>query len=107
LKPAQLRPSAEQDLIDAARYYVRQGGVVLGARVFDAALAALKPIERMPSMGSARIGRLCGIPHLRSWSVKGFPLRWFYFEASDSLDVVRLLGERQDVEAILRGEQDN
>lgn len=27
---------------------------------------------------------------------------WFYFERTDHLDVVRLLGERQDIATILR-----
>jgi toxin ParE1/3/4 len=38
---------------------------------------------------------------LRTWRIKGFPLIWFYFERADHLDVVRLLGERQDVVALL------
>jgi len=29
-------------------------------------------------------------------------MRWPYFEASDHLDVVRLLGDRQDILAILK-----
>lgn len=87
--------------MDAARHYAKEGGVALGARVFDAALAALKPIQRMPAMGSPRLGLLCEIPGLRSWRVKGFPMQWLYFEAVDHLDVVRLLGDRQDIVAIL------
>lgn len=101
MKPARLRPRAEQDLIEAARYYAQEGGTALGARLFDAALAALKPIQRIPGMGSPRLGQLCDIPGLRSWGVEGFPLRWFYFERDDHLDVVRLLGDRQDIIAIL------
>jgi toxin ParE1/3/4 len=31
-------------------------------------------------------------------------LLWFYFERDDHLDVVRMLGERQDVAALLGGE---
>ena len=102
MKRARLRPRAEQDLVDAAKYYTQQGGKKLGAKLFDAALASLKPIERMPNMGSPRLGQLCDVPGLRSWSVQGFPVLWFYFEADDYLDVVRLLGERQDIAAILR-----
>lgn len=101
MKRARLRPRAEQDLIDAARYYANEGGAPLGGRAFDAALAALAPIERMPALGSTRLGQVCDIPGLRSWGVSGFPLRWFYFEREDHLDVVRLLGERQDIAAIL------
>jgi toxin ParE1/3/4 len=95
---------AEQDLVEAARYYAEEGGAALGARVFDAAVSALDPIQRMAGMGSLRLGELCEIPGLRSWGVKGFPLRWFYFERDDHLDFVRLLGERQDIAAILHGE---
>ena len=43
----------------------------------------------------------CGIKGLRSWRVSKFPMQWFYFEADNYLDVVRLLGDRQDIVAIL------
>jgi toxin ParE1/3/4 len=102
LKPAHLRPRAEADLIEAARYYAQDGGLSPGERMFDAAIAALEPIERMPSVGSARLGLLCDIPGLRCWRVAGFPMTWLYFEASDHLDVVRLVGDRQDILAILQ-----
>jgi toxin ParE1/3/4 len=80
---------------------VQAGGRALGERAFDAALAALAPIERMPGMGSARLGQLCEIPGLRSWAVSGFPLQWFCFEARAHLDVARLLSDRQDAFAML------
>jgi toxin ParE1/3/4 len=102
LKPAHLRPRAEADLVEATRYYAREGGLALGERVFDAAIATLRSIERMPSMGSPRVGHICDIPGLRSWRVAGFPMQWLYFEAPDHLDVVRLVGERQDVLAVLQ-----
>jgi toxin ParE1/3/4 len=101
LKPARLRPLAEEDLVDAATYYAKEGGRALGERMFDAALAALKPIQRMPAMGSPRMGQLCEIAGLRSWRVAGFPMQWLYFETENHLDVVRLLADRQDIEAIL------
>lgn len=62
---------------------------------------ALQQIEQEPGIGSPRHGRLAEIPDLRSWRIAGFPLIWFYFERDDHLDVVRLLGERQDMLAIL------
>jgi toxin ParE1/3/4 len=101
LKQARLRPQAEADLVAAAQHYRREGGVALAERMFEAALVALKPIERMPGMGSPRLGQLCEIPGLRAWRVEGFPMLWLYFEADDHLDVVRLLGERQDIVAIM------
>ncbi len=50
-----------------ARYPVRESGMSAGAKAFNAALAAFRPIERMPGLGSLRLGLLCEIPELRSW----------------------------------------
>ena len=96
MKPAKLRPLAEEDLVNAAAYYAQEG-----ERIFDTALAALRRIQRMPALGSPRMGQLCEIAGLRSWRVTGFPLQWLYFETEDHLNVVRLLGDRQDIAAIL------
>lgn len=84
-----------------ARWYAEQGGPPLGERFFDAGRAAIKALEHMPGMGSPRLGQLAGIDGLRSWPLKDFPVRWFYFDRPDFVDVVRLLGERQDIAAIL------
>lgn len=83
------------------RFYRTAGGEELGRRFFDAALAAVKRIERMPGSGSLRLGELCHVAGLRDWPVEGFPVRWYYFEHLDHLDVVRLLGDAQDLPAIL------
>ena len=101
MKRAHLRPQAQADLVDATRHYAAQGSAELAERMFDAAIAALETIERMPAMGSPRLGQLCELPGLRSWRVTGFPMQWLYFEADRHLDVVRLLGDRQDIVAIL------
>jgi toxin ParE1/3/4 len=101
LKRAHLRPQAEADLLEATRHYAMEGSAELAERMFDAAIAALEPIVRMPGMGSPRLGQLCEIPGLRSWRITDFPMQWLYFEADDHLDVVRLLGDRQDIIAIL------
>jgi toxin ParE1/3/4 len=101
LKPDRLRPLAEEDLVSAAGYYMQEGGAALGERMFEAALAALKPVQRMPAMGSPRLGELCEIAGLRAWRVTGFPMQWLYFEQDGCIDVVRLLGDRQDIAAIL------
>ena len=103
MKEARLRPLAEADLVSVVQDYASEAGLQLAERMFDAALAALKPIERMPAIGSPRFGQLCDIPGLRAWRVEGFPAQWLYFELDDHLDVVRLLGDRQDIVAILTG----
>ena len=101
MKPGVLRPQAEIDLIDITQWYTEQGGKPLAERFFQAAREAIQTIEHMPGMGSPRLGQLAGIDGLRSWRLKHFPVRWFYFDRPDFLDLVRLLGERQDIAAIL------
>ncbi len=101
MKPAVLRPLAEQDLIDITRWYAEQGGNKLAERAFDNARKALAAVERMPGLGSPAIGETSGLSGLRHWGVEKFPVRWYCFEREDPLDVVRLLGDRQDIAAIL------
>jgi toxin ParE1/3/4 len=101
VKRAHLRPQAEADLLEATRHYASEGSVDLAERMFDAAIASLAPIERMPGRSSPRLGQSCEIPGLRSRRVSEFPMQWLYFESEDHLDVVRLLGDRLDMIAIL------
>ena len=96
-----LRPLAEADLVERARYYGREGGDGLAERFFEAAVTALGAIAQMLGAGSPRVGELCGIPGLRLRSVVGFPCSWFYFVTSDHVDVVRLLADAQDLPVIL------
>ena len=84
-----------------ARYYRREGGAGVAVRVVKATNSALDQIEPDPGIGSPVLGKRLGIPGLRTWQVAKFPLLWCYFERGDHLDVVRLLGERQDIAAIL------
>ena len=54
-------------------------------------------------MGSPSLGQELGITGLRTWLVSGFPLTFWYFERETCVDVVRLVGQRQnalDVEVI-------
>jgi len=96
-----LRPQAEVDLVERARYYRGEGGADLGERFFDAAMTALDAIGRMPGAGSPRVGELCGIDGLRVRRIPNFPCGWFYFASGDRVDVVRLLADAQDIAAVL------
>jgi len=101
LKPAHLRPKAKDDRKNEVRYYRLNAGTTIAENLVTASRIALQQIEQEPGIGSPRLGQLAEISALRSWRVTGFPLVWFYFEREDHLDVVRLLGERQDILAIL------
>lgn len=96
-----LRPQAEVDLLERAHYSRGEGCDDLGGRFFDAAIAALDAIGRMPGAGSPRLGELCDVPGLRCRRVTGFPCGWFSFITADHIDVVRLLADAQDLPMIL------
>lgn len=101
MTPVQLRPFAEVDLVDRTLYYRREAGEAIGTKFFDAAVAALDAIGRMPNAGSPRVGELAGIEGLRARRVIGFPCAWFYFVAEQHADVVRLLHDAQDLPVVL------
>jgi toxin ParE1/3/4 len=101
LKPARLRPQAARDREIDVRYYRQEAGVEVALRLVAASAAALDMIELEPRIGSPTLGKILGVAGLRVWRLEGFPLLWLYFERPDHLDVVRLLGERQDIAAIL------
>lgn len=103
MKPAILRPQALHDREAEIRYYRKEAGSKVAVRLVGAADRALDQIELEPGIGSPVFGDVLGIPELRTWKITKFPLLWFYFERADHLDVVRLLGERQDIAAIFCG----
>ena len=98
---AQLRPRAETDLSERTRYYRRQAGAPVGVRFFEAAIVALRRIERRPHAGSPRIGELGGVTDLRVLRIAGCPCGWCSFVAGDDVDVVRLVAFAQDLATIL------
>lgn len=104
MKPAILRPQARRDREAEVRYYRGHAGSKVAVRLVTATNAALDRIELEPGIGSPTLGKILDIPDLRTWRVTKFPLLWCYFERDDHLDVVRLLGERQDIAAILGNE---
>jgi toxin ParE1/3/4 len=107
LKRALLHPQARRDQQWEVRYHRDQARTRVAVRVANATSMALGQIEAQPGLGSPALGRLLEIPGLRTRRVAGFPLVWLYFEREDHLDVVRLLGARQDVASNLGGEFDS
>lgn len=106
MKPAILRPQALRDQKGEVRYYRKEGGARVAVKAVKATNSALDQIELDPGIGSPVLAKRLGIPGLRIWKVAKFPLLWCYFERGDHLDVVRLLGERQDIATILGAEFD-
>lgn len=104
MKPARLRPAAREDRRQHVRWYRHQAGTAVATKLVDALRQSLQLLTREPRVGSPRAGELIGMPGLRCWRITGFPLLWVYVDRPDELDVLRLLGERQNVHELLADE---
>jgi toxin ParE1/3/4 len=96
-KPYVLRPQAREDRRSEVRYYRQEAGAAVADKLVKAMAKALQDLERNPSIGSPSLGRLLGIEELRTWRLQGFPLTFWYFERVDHIEVIRLVGQRQDL----------
>jgi plasmid stabilization system protein ParE len=96
-----LRPQAEADLVERARFYNQAAGDEVAGRFFDNAISALTQIGEFPHSGSLHVAALSGIDGLRAVRIAGFPCAWFYLVRADRVDVVRLLADSQDLPAQL------
>ena len=105
MKAALFRPLTKEDRKADVRYYREKAGQAVAIGLVTQTGLALEQMQINPGIGSSRWGQLAEIDGLRAWRVTGFPLVWLYFERPDHLDVVRLLGERQDILSILGTEQ--
>jgi len=104
LPPIALRRRAQDDIDDALRHYLDEGGVELALRFIDALEAAFAHLRSHPSSGSPRYASLLDLPGLRSWSLRRFPHLLFYVEIDDHIDIWRVLHDKRDIPISL---QDN
>lgn len=91
-----LRPQAREDRRAEVRYYRQEAGAAVADKLVKAMAKALQNLERNPSIGSPTLGKLLGIDALRTWRLQGFPLTFWYFDRADHIEVIRLVGQRQD-----------
>lgn len=73
---------------------------MVARRLVQALATALEAMARDPGIGSPRLGQWLGTPGLRSWRIDGFPLSFWYVERAEHVDVLRLVGQRQDAAAV-------
>ena len=100
MKPYSLRPQAREDRRNQVRYYSKEAGANVAARLVAALRKALQDLERQPRVGFPSLGHELGLDGMRTWTVDGFPLSLWYFERETYLDVARLIGQRQDASGI-------
>lgn len=96
MKSVVLRPAARQDRRDQVGYYADSAGEQIADSLVDALHDAQDQLSRNPGIGSPRLGQELGVDGLRTWSIENFPLAYWYFEREAEVDVVRLVGHRQD-----------
>lgn len=100
MKPAQRRPQARIDIAEIARHYREAAGPKTAQKFVAAVKEAISLLEANPAIGSPRIGQLIDVPVLRTWRVTGFPAMVWYVDRMDHVDVVRVIGERQDANVV-------
>jgi toxin ParE1/3/4 len=105
VKPCLLRPLARQDRRDEIRYYRQEAGIRIALKLADALEEALDELTRQPGIGSPVLGQELGVAGMRTWRIDGFPLTFWYLERDTHIDVVRLVGQRQDAMSIDVGEE--
>ena len=104
MKAALLRDKARQDLRHQLAYYRREASEKVALQLRTVAESSLRLLEQNPGLGSPTLGKELDIENLRTWRLTGSPLLWLYIEHPSHLDFVRLLGQQQDVLAILENE---
>lgn len=104
MKTALLREKARDDLRHQLAYYRREASQSVALQLRTVAQSSLGFLEQNPGIGSPTLGKELEIDNLRTWRLTGFPLLWLYIEHPTHLDVVRLLGQQQDIVAILESE---
>ena len=95
-KPYVLRPQAREDRRSEVHHHRQEAGAAVANKLVKAIAKALQDLERNPSIGSPTLGRLLGIDELRTWRLQGFPLTFWYFDRAHHIEVIRLVGQRQD-----------
>jgi toxin ParE1/3/4 len=104
LKAARLREKARDDLRQQLAYYRREATQKVALQLRTVAESSIQFLEQNPGLGSPTLGRELDIDNLRTWRLTGFPLLWLYIEHPTHLDFVRLLGQQQDIAAIVDSE---
>ena len=100
-KPIRLRSLAAEDIEAAVDHYQREAGAAVAGRLIDAVERTLARIGRHPHAGALRYSYDLGVPDLRFIALARFPYAVFYLDATDEIDVWRVLHTRRDIPAIL------
>ncbi len=108
MKPVEWRSQARRDAAEAAYWYARQGGLLLGEAFLAEVDATLESIARHPAIGSVRhAGHASGLPS----PLRFLPLRRFdhhlvyYIDLPEHVEVIRVWHASRGLEALMEGEE--
>ena len=93
-------PQAREDRRNQVRYYSKEAGTKVAARLVAALRKALQDLARRQRIGSPTLGHELGLDGMRTWTVDGFAASLWYFERETHVDVARLVAQRQDASGI-------
>lgn len=96
MKPLRLGRQARDDRRHEVRYDREHAGSRVSLALVVALRKAFSTLQAHPAIGSPLLGRELGVPDLRTWTVDDYPLTIWYFERPTTVDVVRIVGQRQD-----------
>lgn len=96
---------ASRDVDEAIEYYLKEAGGQVALGFIGALERAYSHISRHPAIGSSRYAVELNLPGLRSWPLSRFPHIVFYVEASDRIDVWRVLHGTRDIPAWMQETQ--
>jgi toxin ParE1/3/4 len=96
-KPIVPREQANRDVDEALECYLKEASDKVALGFIGALEKAYAHISRHPASGSTRYSVELNLPGLRSWSVMRFPYIVFYVEATDHVDVWRVLHGTRDI----------
>jgi toxin ParE1/3/4 len=100
-KLVRLRQLAADDVDTTISYLTTEASHADAERFVTALERAPHHIARHPHTGSLCFSYELDIPELRAWPLGGFPYVVFYVEATDEIDVWRVLHSRRDIPSTL------
>ena len=98
-------PAADADIDKAFYDYQEKSGLETAFRFVDAVRESFELLVQMPYIGSPREFRHSRVRNMRMWIVKGFSdYLIFYRPTDDTVEVLRVLHGKRDIEEILSDE---
>jgi toxin ParE1/3/4 len=102
-----LRQLVESEIEVGFTHYLKQAGGKVAGDFLDQVTAALSHIAQFPESGSPHYGHFFPDIDLRFWLVRRFPYVIFYVVRDDYVDVIAVLHQYSDIQALLLKRDDD